>query len=278
MKGRVGAVAFTFCGRGRREAAEGAVAVHSQRPDGRQNRAARVAAVKGVCAKPYPKILVGDLAFPRLQFYPAGVHIFVVIVDDIVATVAVKHSESVGHEIFLFRKEGSEGLAPNFHTYLSFRRESAGHLASFREKKLRIGCDLLKAKRRLVLSCLDLELRKSMPVDPDVSGSKRGPCGIRSQSASGRVTDGEGDVALLEFAFHLKIEILREVTRQIDSRSPEPKPIVDRAGAEASFKSEDVAGLILHLNKTAEHQLDLRTSRNDVNRFLLFAGFAFLDV
>ncbi len=81
-----------------------------------------------------------------------------------------------------------------------------------------------------------------------------------------------------EFAFQLEIELLGKVARHIDARAPHAKTIVDRRRTEASFESENIARLILHLEKSAEGQLDLGSAGHHVERFLLFLDLRLLDI
>src|SRR5207237_9265433 len=123
---------------------------------------------------------------------------------------------------------------------LPLRCQRTRHLAAFGQEKLCIRSDLIQAERRLVLPRLDLEFRELVPVDEDVGAAERRSRRAGAEGSSSRITDRQADVALREFAFDLEIELLREISRQINASATEPEPVVDCRRAEATFERENI--------------------------------------
>ena len=177
----------------------------------------------------------------------------------------------------MFRERVRERLAPDLNAYLPFRRQRAGYFATFGRKQFRIRTNLLEAKRRLILTDLDLELRIAVPVCKEIEAAERRSRGVRTEQASGRVANRQGLVALGEFAFQLEVEVVGEIAAHLNPCSTQPEPVVDCSRSKPSFEREDVAAFPLDLKQTTERKLDLGCARNDVDRLLLLGHFGFLD-
>ena len=99
-------------------------------------------------------------------------------------------------------------------------------------------------------------------VAPEVSAR-----GIRSEGCSVQIADGDAEIALLELALDLEIELLREIASQVDARAAQTKTIFVCAGAfdEATLKCGNIAALILRLDESAKCELGLRRAGNNIN-------------
>ena len=164
----------------------------------------------------------------RLHFEAADIHVFVVVVDRNVASVAVENAGVIGEQILLLRKSAGQRLAPNLHADLALRCQRARHLAALKREELRIGAYLFEAEGCLVLAHLDVEFRKPVPVGKKIEPAESRASGIRSEVLPVGVADREPDIALGEFAFEFEIELLREVADDVDARAPKAKTIFDR--------------------------------------------------
>ena len=96
-----------------------------------------------------------------------------------------------------------------------------------------------------------------MPVNKDVRGRKGEA--VRVQA-----------IALAKVAFDFEVELLREITGQIDARPAQAESILQRPQTEAPFEGGDIAVFKVDLNVSAKHQLEFRSARNDKNRRFLF--------
>ena len=86
-----------------------------------------------------------------------------------------------------------------------------------------------------------------MPVDPNVCCGKRSPV---ARSA----------IALAKIAFHFEVELLRKIAGEIDPRPAQAKSIIYRGLTKAAFERRDRAVFKIHLNESAQHQLQFHSA------------------
>src|SRR6266513_5979863 len=103
-----------------------------------------------------------------------------------------------------------------------------------------------------------------MPVDKNVRGLKRRSVGIKS-------------VAVFKVAFQLEIELLGKIAGEIDSRAAETKPIFQGGLTKTAFERGDITVFEIHLDESAQHQLQFWSTLLHVNWRLLFHD-GFLDI
>src|SRR5438046_7518900 len=118
----------------------------------------------------------------------------------------------------------TQRFAPDFNTYLPFPRKRAPYLATFGRKQFRIRTNLLEAKRRLVLTNLDLELRIAVPVRKEIQAAERRSRRVRAERPAARVADRQRFIALGEFAFQLEIKVLQEIASHLDPGAAQSEP------------------------------------------------------
>src|SRR5206468_4751021 len=99
-----------------------------------------------------------------------------------------------------------------------------------------------QAKWRFPLTHLDLRPGKLMPIDKNVGRLECGSVRIES-------------VAVFKVAFYLEVELLGKIAGQIDSCAAQTKPILQGGLPKTALERRDIAVFEIHLDKSAEHQL-----------------------
>src|SRR4030095_16865520 len=167
----------------------------------------------------------------------------------------------ISQQVLLLRPNASKRFPPKLHTNLPLRSNRVCRQTPLDRVQSSVRSKLLQSEGCFILAGLDLCCRELMPVNPDIRG-------LKGQSV---VTES---VTVSKIALHFKIELLRIISRQIDPCPTQPKTVLDCGLTKIPVESKCIAAFGVNLDKSAEHQLQLRSTLLDVNgQFLLHDFF-----